>query len=92
MVIKGVLLGAAIALTIASGARATDAIVADPNQLGGEQNVSACDAYGSGFFQLPGTHTCARIKGQLRYDMGVTSTSGHISHGRSTLDFETRSD
>jgi hypothetical protein len=92
MVVKDILLGAAIALTIASGARAADAVVADPNQLGGEQNVSSCDAYGTGFFKLPGTDTCARIKGQLRYEMGVTSTSGHVSHGHSTLDFETRSD
>ena len=92
MVVKSVLLGGAMALAAFTGAYATDAVVADPDQPGDQRNVDACDAYGSGFFKLPGTNTCARVKGQLRYDMGVSATSGHSSHGRSTLDFETRSD
>ena len=92
MVVKSVFWGVTMVFVAVAGAHATDAVVADPDQMGDQQNVGACDAYGSGFFKLPGTNTCARVKGQLRYDMGVSSTSGHVSHGRSTLDFETRSD
>lgn len=92
MVVKSVLLGAMIALSVASGARATDAVVADPSQMTDQQSVNVCDAYGTGYFQLPGTNTCARVSGQLRFQMGVSSTTGRTSGGRTTLDFETHSD
>lgn len=91
MNIRAIVLGMTVASAIASGARATDAVVPDPSQATDDQNVNACDRYGTGYFQLPGTDTCARVSGQLRYQMGVSSTTGHTSGGRTTLDFETRS-
>lgn len=89
MDVRAVLLAMAAASALATGARATDAVVADPNQASDPQGVNPCTAYGAGFFQLPGTNTCARLGGQLRYDINVNSNSGHSSHGRSTLNLET---
>ncbi|MET3582205.1 hypothetical protein ABID19_005263, partial [Mesorhizobium robiniae] len=33
--------------------------------------VRICDVYGAGYFYIPGTETCLRIGGYLRYDIGV---------------------
>jgi len=33
--------------------------------------VRVCDAYGTGFYYIPGTETCLRVGGYLRYDIGV---------------------
>ncbi|TIR90336.1 porin, partial [Mesorhizobium sp.] len=32
--------------------------------------VKICDVYGSGYFYIPGTETCLRIGGYVRYDIG----------------------
>ncbi len=69
MNIKSLLLGSAAALIAVSGARAADAVtVAEPEPA---EYVKICDVYGSGYFYIPGTETCLRIGGYLRYDMGV---------------------
>ncbi|RIV16447.1 porin, partial [Klebsiella pneumoniae] len=53
MNIKGLLIGSAAALTTISGAQAADAIVAaEPEPL---EYVRVCDAFGEGFFYIPGT-------------------------------------
>ncbi|MEK1888635.1 MAG: porin [Phyllobacterium sp.] len=66
MNIKSLLLGSAAALVAATGARAADAIVvAEPEPV---EYVRVCDAYGAGFFYIPGTETCLKISGILRYD------------------------
>ncbi|RUW64676.1 porin, partial [Mesorhizobium sp. M4B.F.Ca.ET.049.02.1.2] len=33
--------------------------------------VKICDVYGSGYFYIPGTETCLRIGGYVRYDVGM---------------------
>jgi len=69
MNIKSLLLGSAAALVAVSGARAADAVtVAEPEPA---EYVKICDVYGSGYFYIPGTETCLRIGGYLRYDMGI---------------------
>ncbi|WP_353642083.1 porin [Mesorhizobium sp. WSM2239] len=69
MNIKSLLLGSAAALVAVSGARAADAVViAEPEPM---EYVRVCDVYGTGFFYIPGTETCLRIGGYLRYDIGV---------------------
>jgi hypothetical protein len=69
MNIKSLLLGSAAALVAVSGARAADAIViAEPEPM---EYVRVCDVYGTGFFYIPGTETCLRIGGYIRYDIGV---------------------
>ncbi|TIS17881.1 MAG: porin [Mesorhizobium sp.] len=69
MNIKSLLLGSAAALIAVSGARAADAVtVAEPEPA---QYVKICDVYGSGYFYIPGTETCLRIGGYVRYDIGL---------------------
>jgi hypothetical protein len=67
MNIKSLLLGSAAALVAVTGAQAADAIVyAEPEPL---EYVRVCDAFGTGYFYIPGTETCLRIGGYVRYDM-----------------------
>ncbi len=68
MNIKSLLLGSAAALLAVSGARAADAVVvAEPEPA---EYVKICDVYGAGYFYIPGTETCLRIGGYVRYDAG----------------------
>jgi len=67
MNIKSLLLGSAAALVAATGAQAADAIVApEPEAV---EYVRVCDAYGAGYFYIPGTETCLRVHGYVRYDV-----------------------
>ena len=69
MNIKSLLLGSAAAMVAVSGARAADAIIfAEPEPT---EYVRICDTYGAGFYYIPGTETCLRVGGFLRYDIGV---------------------
>ncbi|WP_162251996.1 porin, partial [Mesorhizobium sp. Root552] len=75
MNIKSLLLGSAAALFAVSGARAADAVVvAEPEPA---EYVKICDVYGAGYFYIPGTETCLRIGGYVRYDIGVGDRQGH---------------
>jgi opacity protein-like surface antigen len=66
MNIKSLLLGSAAALAAVSGAQAADAIVAaEPEPL---EYVRVCDAFGTGYFYIPGTETCLKIGGRVRFD------------------------
>ncbi|UDL91514.1 porin [Mesorhizobium sp. PAMC28654] len=67
MNIKSLLLGSAAALIAVSGARAADAVVvAEPEPA---EYVKICDVYGAGYFYIPGTETCLRIGGYVRYEI-----------------------
>src|SRR5690606_38714365 len=69
MNIKSLLLGSAAALVAVSGARAADAVViAEPEPM---EYVRICDTYGVGFYYIPGTETCLKVSGYIRYDIGV---------------------
>ena len=69
MNIKGLLLGSAAALVAVSGARAADAVFApEPEPV---EYVRVCDAYGAGFFYIPGTQTCLRIGGFVRAEYAI---------------------
>jgi len=71
MNIKGLLLGSAAALVAISGARAADAVMApEPEPV---EYVRVCDAYGAGFFYIPGTETCLQISGYVWYQVGATN-------------------
>ncbi|MEZ2211303.1 porin [Sinorhizobium sp. CB7] len=101
MNIKSLLLGSAAALAVVSGAQAADAIVAaEPEPV---EYVRVCDAYGTGYFYIPGTETCLLIDGYVRFqtdfghEVGSTFASGR--HGsdwdaftRAQLQFTTKSD
>ncbi|KAB2696499.1 porin, partial [Brucella lupini] len=101
MNIKSLLLGSAAALVAASGAQAADAIVApEPEAV---EYVRVCDAYGAGYFYIPGTETCLRIHGYVRYDAKggdrvYARTPGDLDrdtwgkNARATLRFSTASE
>src|SRR5690606_2937551 len=54
-------------LVAATSAQAADIIVApEPEAV---EYVRVCDAYGAGYFYIPGTETCLRVHGYIRYDV-----------------------
>ena len=62
--LKHVLLGAGAGLLTVAGAQAADLpIKAKPVEY-----VKVCNAYGAGFFYIPGTDTCLKVGGYLRAD------------------------
>ena len=80
MNIKSLLIGSAAALVAVSGARAADAIIiAEPEPV---EYVRVCDAYGSGFFYIPGTETCLSISGYVWYQIGAGSFDTTSAAGR----------
>jgi hypothetical protein len=67
MNIKSLFLGSAAALVAVSGARAADAVVvAEPEPV---EYVRICDAFGAGFFYIPGTETCLKVSGYVRAEI-----------------------
>jgi opacity protein-like surface antigen len=94
MNIKSLLIGSAAALMAVSGAQAADAIVAaEPEPL---EYVRVCDAFGTGFFYIPGTETCLKIGGYLRFqtDFGrdAFGASDWQSWTRARITFDAKSD
>ncbi len=68
MKLKSLLLGSAAALVAFSGARAADAVIAEPEPV---EYVRVCDAYGAGYFYIPGTETCLKVGGFVRYQIDL---------------------
>ncbi|MBB3316910.1 hypothetical protein FHT77_002791 [Rhizobium sp. BK181] len=69
MNIKMILMSSAAALAAISSAQAADAIVAaEPEPV---EYVRVCDAYGSGYFYIPGTETCLKISGYIRFQVNA---------------------
>ncbi|UPA25434.1 porin [Shinella oryzae] len=94
MNIKSLLIGSAAALMAVSGAQAADAIVAaEPEPM---EYVRVCDAFGTGFFYIPGTETCLKIGGYVRFqtDFGrdEVGTSDWDSWTRARVTFDAKSD
>ncbi|WP_035830487.1 porin [Kaistia adipata] len=59
---KTLLLGSAAAMLVAGSAQAADLTVAEPVDY-----VKVCDAFGTGFFYSPGTDTCIKIGGYVKF-------------------------
>jgi Porin subfamily len=90
MNIKSLLLGSAAALVAVSGARAADAVMAEPEAV---EYVRVCDAYGAGFFYIPGTETCLKIAGRVRYQIDyATGDNGWKKNASAMLNFTAKSD
>ncbi len=87
MKLKSLLLGSAAALVAFSGARAADAVIAEPEPV---EYVKVCDAYGAGYFYLPGTETCLKIGGFVRYEINYTSASAGAAPNKKTWDKTTQ--
>jgi hypothetical protein len=76
MNIKSLLFGSAAALVAVSGARAADAVViAEPEPM---EYVRICDTYGAGFYYIPGTETCIRFSGLIRYDIDYSEDFEYV--------------
>ena len=79
------LLGTAAGLMVASGAYAAD--------LPGEaapaavDYVKVCDAYGAGFFYIPGTETCLQMSGRVRARIAYSQAT--TTNGADSLSFKT---
>jgi len=69
---KTLLLGSAAALVVAGGAQAADLTVAEPVDY-----VKVCDAFGAGFYYSPGTDTCIKVGGYVKFGTSV----GHTDFG-----------
>jgi hypothetical protein len=96
MNIKSLLLGSAAALAAVSGAQAADAIVAaEPEPM---EYVRVCDAFGTGYFYIPGTETCLKIGGYVRFqvdagqDVNTANDSDWDAWSRVHLNFTAKSD
>lgn len=61
---KTLLLGSAAALLMAGGAQAADLSIAAPVDY-----VRVCDAFGVGYWYIPGTDTCLKIGGYVQFDI-----------------------
>jgi hypothetical protein len=71
MTIRSLLIGSAAALASVTSANAADAVFApEPEPV---EYVRVCDAYGAGFFYIPGTETCLQISGYVWYQIGATN-------------------
>ncbi len=92
MNIKSLLLGSAAALAVVSGAQAADAIVAaEPEPA---EYVKVCDAFGTGYFYIPGTETCLKIGGRVRIqaNMGTTTDTEFVTKGKISASAKSSSD
>jgi hypothetical protein len=90
MNIKSLLLGSAAALVAVSGARAADAVMAEPEAV---EYVRVCDAYGAGYFYIPGTETCLKIAGRVRYQIDFSDAdNGWRKNANAMLNFTAKSD
>ena len=94
MNIKSLLIGSAAALAAVSGAQAADAIVAaEPEAV---EYVRVCDAFGTGFFYIPGTETCLKLSGYVRVQLdigeGASVHSDYDIFARGRLNVDARND
>jgi hypothetical protein len=67
MMLKNFLLGTSAVLLMVGGASAADLTVAEPVDY-----VKVCDAFGKGFFYSPGTDTCIKIGGYVKFKTQAT--------------------
>jgi hypothetical protein len=70
--VKSLLLGGAAGLVAVAGAQAADL----PVKAKPVEYVKVCSLYGEGFFYIPGTDTCIKIGGWVRYDQYFGNTGG----------------
>lgn len=92
MTLRSVIYGSIIAFTVATGAQSADTIISpEPETI---EYVRVCDAYGTGYFYIPGTETCMRIGGYVRYqaaagdDPYTGNRLGYSTGSQATGDYE----
>nr|WP_272212911.1 porin [Marinicella sp. W31]MDC2878839.1 porin [Marinicella sp. W31] len=91
---KSLFLGSAAALAATTGAQAADPVVViEPVQ---NNYVEVCDAFGAGYFYIPGTETCLNVGGYVRFQVDG-SNGGNVPDAwnvftRGQLDISSKSD
>ncbi len=63
MKLKSLLFGSAAVLAAGTGAQAADLPTVEPVEY-----VRICDAFGTGYYYIPGTDTCLRVAGRVRVE------------------------
>jgi hypothetical protein len=71
--VKSLLLGSAAGLVAVAGAQGADV----PVKAAPVEYVKICSAYGDGFFYIPGTDTCLKIGGYVRWETWVGAAGSH---------------
>ncbi|MBN7777799.1 porin [Nitratireductor aquimarinus] len=91
MKLKSLLIGSAALAAAATGAKAADPIVIpEPEPM---EYVRVCDVYGAGFFYIPGTETCLKIGGMVRYQINWDENDdGWRKLARGELNIDARSE
>ncbi len=94
---KSILISSASILAFASTSQAADVIVPEPEPM---EYVRICDAYGQGFFYIPGTENCLKFSGYVRVDYqsrhfhadSATPTGDHRFQYRGRLNIDARNE
>ncbi len=76
--VKSLFLGSAAALVAGAGAQAADL---PARKAAPVEYVKVCDAYGAGFFFIPGTETCIKVGGRVRADFAASGRQSIYSGG-----------
>ena len=75
MKMRTLFLGSAAALvTVVGGAQAADLSVAEP-----VESVRVCDAFGTGYWYIPGTQTCIKVGGSVEFTTNFHALSVVLS-------------
>ena len=77
-VLNSLLLGSAAGLLTVAGAQAADL---PTRKAAPVEYVRICDAYGAGFFYIPGTDTCLKVGGLALFEARVFNTPYSIGAG-----------
>ena len=91
MKLKSLLIGSAALAAAATGAKAADPIIVpEPEPM---EYVRVCDVYGAGFFYIPGTETCLKIGGMVRYQINWNENDdGWRKYARGEINIDARSE
>jgi len=81
---KSLLLGSAVGFVAVASAQAADL----PSKKAAPATyVKICDAYGAGFFYIPGTETCLKVGGRVRYDAGYAPKGNYYGNSAQSKEF-----
>ncbi|MDF2118818.1 porin [Roseiarcaceae bacterium H3SJ34-1] len=72
---KSLLLGSSAVLLAVAGAQAADL---PSRKAAPVEYVRVCDAYGAGFYWIPGTDTCLKVGGRVRVDTWYTPAKSAV--------------
>ena len=77
--VRGALLGTAAALTFGASAMAADL---PSRKAAPVAYVKVCDVYGRGFYFIPGTNTCLRVGGRVRFVVAYRPSTNVWRHNQ----------